>query len=144
MLENCESEPGPTWDHPREATVYYDDDRINGVEFAYFTTIEKFLIGFNKGNSTTVQFDQVKSFIGFYGEHSSDRINRLGFLVQDVACSEHQDFRFATIIIVVIALAAVVLCTVAIIGLCKSTRRKVKVISRMEDRREAAKYSSTS
>lgn len=58
------------------------------MELVYEESERSLLIGSKQEWYTTTIFDDTKSFIGFYGTQGSDRILELGFVLQDIACSE--------------------------------------------------------
>ena len=68
--------------------IYYDDDRVQGVEFYYKGTTDTLLIGNKSTEQVTAVFNETHSWIGFFGTQGTDRIESLGFLVQELACSE--------------------------------------------------------
>ena len=73
---------------PAGARIWYDSTRIQGVEFFYKGSSQTVLVGKNTGSFTLQAFNETQSFLGFYGFQGSARIEVLGFLVQDIACSE--------------------------------------------------------
>ena len=78
----------PVSDQPIRGKIYFDTKRVHGVEFSYAGMTETQLIGSAKGGYVESEFSERSSFIGFYGETGVDRIQLLGFLVQDIPCSE--------------------------------------------------------
>lgn len=88
-LGTCENKRAPIEEHPSNGKIWYNADRVQGVEFSYKSSTKKFLIGKAEGTSWDMDFNNTASFIGFYGMQSEDRIYQLGFLVTDVKCSEY-------------------------------------------------------
>ena len=56
--------------------MYYDDDRVQGVELIYNGISERLLIGTNTSTHQykAVAFDEENAFIGFFGTEGTDRI----------------------------------------------------------------------
>ena len=48
-LGDCSNKPAPLLDHPSRAVIYADEERIQGVEFAYGSINETLMIGKRDG-----------------------------------------------------------------------------------------------
>ena len=85
---DCKNERAPVEAYPIAARIYYDVRRVHGVEFYYKETVSTLLIGNTAAEQTRAVFNETHAWIGFYGTQGVDRINSLGFVVQDLPCSE--------------------------------------------------------
>ena len=88
---DCHNVVSDVQDFPTSGRIYYDNDRVQGVRFFYDGTTDYFQVGKEDGDYITASFNTEQSFIGFYGTQGYDRINQLGFLVQNRTCSEFDD-----------------------------------------------------
>ena len=64
---------------------------MTGVEFSFPYTMQTLLIGQRASESIKATFNETNSWIGFYGSQGDDRIYTLGWLVQDITCSEPKE-----------------------------------------------------
>ena len=87
-LGTCSNKQAPSQEHPNAAKIYYDTNRVQGVEFTYSGTQEILLIGRVASSSTSYTFSETSSFIGFFGTQTSTNIRQLGFIVLDITCTE--------------------------------------------------------
>ena len=62
--------------------------RVQGVEFSYNGSQSTLLIGKRADQTVVHNFDEKRSWIGFFGTQGTDRIHQLGFVVQDKTCTE--------------------------------------------------------
>ena len=60
------------------------------MEFAYKGTQSTLLIGKRAEQTFVKNFDETRSWIGFFGTQGTDRIHQLGFVVQDMECTEQE------------------------------------------------------
>lgn len=72
----CANLPTTAEDQPVGGKIYYDSNRIQGVEMVYRGTTDTVLIGNKKSTYqyTTTVFNEEKGFIGFFGTQGTDRI----------------------------------------------------------------------
>ena len=63
---DCKNVRAPVMDQPTSGTIYYDEERIWGVEFTYNDGYI-LLVGNSRGASYVRKFSETSSFIGFYG-----------------------------------------------------------------------------
>ena len=57
------------------------------MEFAYKGTQSTLLIGKRAEQTFVKEFDETRSWIGFFDTQGTDRIHQLGFVVQDLGCT---------------------------------------------------------
>lgn len=67
-LGNCSNKRAPVEEQPSLGKIYYNANRVLGIEFIYVSTEKTLLIGSSKGESLVqAEFNETSSFIGFYG-----------------------------------------------------------------------------
>ena len=68
--------------------LYYDSSRVTGAEFGIKGNTGTYLLGKKaSGKKISVTSDEA-SFIGFYGIETESKINILGLITQNLACSD--------------------------------------------------------
>jgi len=109
------------------------------------------LVGNQVGTKWEADFSDTSSFIGFYGEQGSDRIHQLGFVVQDIPCSEYvpdsgsgsgrksveddEASKFGVIVIIGAVVIVIIIAFIVTICICKKKKddslheRKIQVIT---------------
>ena len=94
------------------------------------------MIGKVKGSFIAAEFDSMSSFIGFFGVQTPDHILQLGFIVQDIACSEelagtyrggiYESKDVSPVGLIVAIVAAVTLITAVVLFLAHQCRKSKK------------------
>ena len=87
-LGTCINVPIPNPGSILGARMFYDTQRVTGIELGIFGSLSTVLIGAKTSSYKVAVFSEKQSFAGFWGIASTDRITLLGYVTLDIPCSE--------------------------------------------------------